>query len=163
MIQKSLFIFLIVSLVASCAKQASVVVLPGQKIPNTNITMELAYDSALDKLIPGYKIITVGVTNQGYNPLTLNPAEDEWVIIDNHGRPHRATQSLREEDANTWIRLDAELRQKLSSPLIVSGGVAETFDLFVPDTVALDNFQSLVFTSSDLKMRIKVITGVKGF
>jgi len=159
--RKSMSGLLLVGLIclASCAKRP-LVSMAGQPVPETPLLIDVSYDSSLDNLVPGYKIIIVVVSNSGYAPFVLDPAEDRWTIVDRKGMRHAAYISLRDQDMNVWAGLSLELRQKLSSPLMVPNGVEQPFDLFLPGEVLLDGFRSLEFQSSQLHRTIRVITSV---
>jgi len=64
-------------------------------VPQKGVTIEASYDPRLNNLIPGYKIITIALTNNGVDILKLDPLRDRWEIVDAYGKNRRAINSIR--------------------------------------------------------------------
>lgn len=124
------------------------------------IILDAKYDPRLDNLIPGYKIITVAVTNNGYDILRLNPLKDRWEITDAYGRKQKAMNSIRIKDPSTFSRLPDQVQQLVDYPVGISVGYSETIDLFFPATQELKAFRSISFYSADRKLVFDVMSNL---
>lgn len=129
----------------------------GQQLHKKGLTIDAYYDQRLDGLVPGYKVITVALTNQSFNVVKLNPLRDRWEIEDVSGRTLRAINSIRIKDPDSFNRLPAKIRQLVSYPNGVSMGYTETFDLFFPESVDLAGFRSINFYNSTLKEKWEMV------
>ncbi len=115
------------------------------------VTLDAKYNPQLDNLIPGYKIITVGVTNNGIELLKLNPLRDRWEIIDAYGRPQKGINSIRIKDPAVWSRLPDKVKELIEYPIGITVGYTETVDLFFPNNIDLSAFRSISFYSAERK------------
>ncbi|HKY62855.1 MAG TPA: hypothetical protein VJR29_05485 [bacterium] len=115
------------------------------------IIIEAKYEPALDNLVPGYKIVTVGLTNNGTDILKLNPLRDRWEIVDATGQKRKAYNSLRIKDPAIWSRLPGQMKEMVEYPVAVAMGYSETLDLFFPSTVDISDFRSISFYSAERK------------
>ncbi|MCP5468435.1 MAG: hypothetical protein H7A32_04115 [Deltaproteobacteria bacterium] len=127
------------------------------KLHKHGITIDARYDPRLDNLIPGYKIMTIGLTNSGYDVLRLNTLKDHWEIVDAWGRKQKAIHSLRVKDPHTFVRLPDKLQQMVEYPVGVSVGYSETIDLFFPKDTDLKAFRAVSFYSAERKMTYDVL------
>lgn len=129
----------------------------GQRLHKKGLTIDAHYDRRLDGLIPGYKVITIALTNQSFNIIKLNPLRDKWVIEDVRGRKVKAINSIRITDPDKFARLPPKIRQLVSYPNGVSMGYTETFDVFFPQSTELDGFRSIHFFNATLKEKWEVV------
>ncbi len=49
----------------------------GANVPSLGLAMDANYDPTTDNIIPGYKILSVAITNNSINVLQLNAENDE--------------------------------------------------------------------------------------
>lgn len=115
------------------------------------IIIDAKYNADLDNLVPGYKVITVGLTNNGVDMLQLNPLRDRWEIVDGSGRKIKAYNSLRIKDPSTYSRLPQKMKEMIEYPVAVPMGYSETLDLFFPNQYDLTGFRSISFYSAERK------------
>jgi hypothetical protein len=115
------------------------------------IIIDAKYNRELDNLIPGYKIVTVGLSNNGVDLLKLNPLRDRWDITDATGQVRRGANSLRIRDPETWSRLPSQVKELIEYPVAVQMGYSETIDLFFPNNLDLTAFRSISFYSAERK------------
>lgn len=141
----------------SCAHGKNVEILAGQTVPNQSFAIDVSYDETLDHLVPGYRIITVAIHNQGYDSFVLSPEQDQWSIVDAKGFRHTCFAELHRSDPVVWQGLKTEIRELLAYPLVIPAGISQAIDLFVTDTTDLNRFRSLIFKSASLQRTIKVI------
>ncbi len=119
------------------------------EVPNKGIIIEAKYDPRLDSLIPGYKIVTVALTNNGIDTLRLNPLKDRWEVTDAYGKNRRAINSVRIKDPSTWGKLPDRLKQLIEYPIAVSMNYSETIDLFFPQGMDLTHFRAISFYAAE--------------
>lgn len=153
----SLFPVLFASCYPSAEKQDRGTTSRELKIHKHGITIDARYDPRLDNLVPGYKIMTVGVTNSGFDILRLNPLKDQWDVIDAWGRKQRAIHSLRIKEPHVFVRLPERLQQMVEYPVGISVGYSETVDLFFPNSVDLKAFRSVSFYNAERKITYDVL------
>ncbi len=122
------------------------------KLHKHGITIDARYDPRLDNLVPGYKIMTIGLTNTGFDVLRLDPLKDHWVVVDAWGRKQKAIHSMRIKEPRTFIKLPPKLQQMIEYPVGVAVGYSETIDLFFPNNTDLNAFRAVSFYSSERKM-----------
>lgn len=129
-------------------------------IHKQGITIDATYDPRLDNLIPGYKILTVAVTNNSIDVLRLNPLKDRWEIVDAVGQKKKAITSLRIRDPKVFDGLPDKVQQLVDYPVGIAVGYAETIDLFFPVHQELDAFRSISFYSEDRQETFDVLSNV---
>jgi len=120
-------------------------------VAKEGVLIDAKYDSRLDNLVPGYKILTVGLTNNGVDIMRLNPLSDKWEVVDAFGKTRKAITSLRIKEPGLYGRLPPKMQQLLEYPTGISVGYSETIDLFFPNNVSLDSFRSIAFYSAERK------------
>jgi hypothetical protein len=130
-------------------------------IQKEGITIDAKYDPRLDNLIPGYKILTVGLTNNGVDILRLNPLKDRWEIVDAYGRNRRAVNSLRIREPAIFSRLPDHVQQLIEYPVGVSVGYSETIDLFFPVNQDLHAFRSISFYCAERKQNFDILANLE--
>lgn len=124
----------------------------------SGIIMDANYDPRLDNLIPGYKMVTVAVTNNSTDVLRLNPLKDRWVVVDAYGRKQKAINSIRIKDPKTFGQLPAQVRELIDYPVGIAVGYSETVDLFFPLRMDLNSFRTVSYYSSDRKKTFDVLS-----
>lgn len=134
-----------------------------QRLENARegILIDAKYDPRLDSLVPGYKILSVGLTNNGIDLLRLNPLQDKWEIVDALGKSRRAINSLRIKNPSAFGALPSKMQQLLEYPVGISMGFSETIDLFFPGDVNLDSFRSISFYSAERKTNFDNLAGLE--
>jgi len=127
------------------------------ELQKEGITIDAKYNADLDNLIPGYKIVTVGVTNNSVDLLKLNPLRDHWDIVDATGTTRRAYNSLRIKDPTTFSHLPDKVRELIEYPVAINMGYSETIDIFFPSTVDLTNFRSISYFCAERKQNYDML------
>jgi hypothetical protein len=127
-------------------------------IAKQGIILDANYDPRLNNLIPGYKILTVALTNNSTDVLRLNPLKDRWDMVDATGKKHRAINSLRIKDPQTFGKLPGKVQELVDYPVGIAVGYAETVDLFFPTSVSLDSFRTVSYYSEDRKQEYDILS-----
>jgi hypothetical protein len=127
-------------------------------LPNWGIVIDANYDQKLDGVVPGYKIVTVALTNRSIDLIKLDQANDQWFVEDAVGKKLRGINSLRLRDPQTWTQLPNKVRDIIEYPGGVQIGYTQTFDLFFPQNVDLDHFRSISFYSAILKQNFDALS-----
>lgn len=126
-------------------------------IPSWGIVIDAHYDSTLDGLVKGYKMITVALTNRSVDLIRLDQLKDEWIIEDAWGRKVKAINSLRIHDPATWANLPDKVQDLLEYPAGVQMSFTQTFDIFFPASYDLNRFRSISFHSAQFKQTFEAI------
>lgn len=144
---------------ASAADNAfqDVYVPSGTTAPALSMGFEAVYDPRLDNLIPGYKIITVAITNSALEYLQMDPLVDQWWVLDRNKSKHKAILNLRDKNPDAWAKLPQRLRQIIEYPLMVRIADTATIDLLFPANVRLNEFREVVFLSSSRQKVIHIV------
>lgn len=156
-IRRFLPAFALFALIACAAKEENPRNSARVDLPQHGIIIEAKYEPSLDNLVPGYKIVTVGLTNNGTDILKLNPLRDRWEIVDGTGRKQKAFTTLRIKDPGMWSRLPNQMREMLEYPVAIAMGYSETLDIFFPNTVDLQGFRSISFYSAERKENYDIL------
>ncbi len=130
-------------------------------VPNWGIVIDANYDKKLDSVVPGYKILTVAVTNRYIEVIRLDPIHDRWMVEDAWGRKQRAVVSLRISDPAAWGRIPQRIQDLMEYPAGVQMNYSQTFDLFFPDSVSLDRFRGISFYSAALKQEFNAVSSAQ--
>lgn len=139
-------------------QKPEVIVVPaGTRVPALGLAFDVSYDPATDRVVPGYRILQVGINNNSINVVQLDARVDQWAVVDRRGRTRVAILSLRQSDPDAWVRLPVRLRQLLQYPLLVSPGITQSVDLLFPNGVILDEFKEVHFKSAGVGKFIKII------
>ena len=152
-----LFSIFFVIFFLGCGGHRTFVSLTSQRVPNHEITIDTAYDEELDLVAPGYKIIHVAIKNDSMETFFLNPEKDTWIVLDDEGKRWPASGLLNRTDPEVWQKISPELQEALSYPLAIPGGVSQVIDIFVSQKAPVEQFYGVVFDSSVLKRRFKVL------
>lgn len=160
--KKILFLFVLSFLfisacVTSSGKNSKTSSTQRLNVPNWGITIDATYDRKLDEVVPGYKILTVAITNRSVDMIKLDPNSDQWVIEDAWGRKQKAIVSLRIRDPRVWDILPPKVKDLVEYPAGVQMGYSQTFDLFFPQNVELDGFRSIAFYSATMKQNFDAV------
>ena len=128
----------------------------GQPI-SSGFSFDISYDAALDHIVPGYKIVNIGIKNTSMDSFLLNVSSDHWVVLDQAEHSYEATMNLKESDPQVWATLSPEIQGAFTFPLVIPGGVSQALDLFVKSDADLNGFHAVLFRSSFLKHKIKIL------
>lgn len=142
---------------AARAAYQDIYVPSGTSSPALSLGFEASYDPQTDAIIPGYKIVTVAITNSSIEYLQTDQMADQWWVIDRGKSRHKAVLNLREKNPDAWAKLPQRLRKYLQYPLMVRIGETATIDLLFPDTVNLNEFREVGFKSSSRQKTIHII------
>jgi hypothetical protein len=142
--------------VADNRKKATVLIPAGTQHPLMSVAFDLSYDRSTDGIIPGYRFLTVGITNNSMRVLQLRPMVDRWFVLDRRGKKKRAIMNLRHHDPDVWTALPQRLKKLIEYPLIVGVGTTRAIDLLFPESVELADFQQVHFESVGLGKIIQV-------
>lgn len=129
----------------------------GTSSPAMNMGFEVSYDARLDNLVPGYKILTVAITNNSLEYLQMDSLADRWWVVDRNKSKQNAILMLRNVNPTVWGKLPLRLRQMLEYPLLVRIADSATVDLLFPMTVHLSEFREVVFRSANRQKLIHII------
>ncbi len=139
------------------APDESTIVLPaGTRHPVLGLAFDISYDPATDGIIPGYRIFTVGITNDALGVLQLNPLVDKWFLVDRNGTKRAANFNLRRDDPDVWTALPDRLKQLIEYPLLVNIGETRAIDLLFSDKYNLADFKEIIFESRGLGKTIRI-------
>ena len=140
-------------------KKSSLVRIPsGSNIPSLGIAFDASYDASTDGIVPGYKILSVAISNGSIDIMGTDSTIDKWFVVDIKGSKHEAIIDLKNEDPNTYASLPPRLRQMVNYPLLVQVGETRVIDLLFRDNVNLDAFKFVRFQSGSLKKTIEIIS-----
>ncbi|MBL7684713.1 MAG: hypothetical protein JNK65_01595 [Deltaproteobacteria bacterium] len=127
-------------------------------LPNWGITIDASYDPKLDNIVPGYKLITVALTNRSVDLIKFDPTGDQWFIEDSNGKKLRGIISLRARDPQVWSTLPPKVKDLVEYPAGVQMGFTQTFNLFYPDGTELARFRAISFYSANLKQNFDALS-----
>lgn len=133
----------------------------GLNIPSWGIAIDAIYDSRLDNLVPGYKIINIIVTNKSANIIYFDPKKDKWHVSDNLGKTKIAINHLRFEDEKLWANLPPGLKSQLEYPQAVRIGHSVKIDLFFPASYDLAGFREISWKSDHFKKEFNILTSME--
>lgn len=142
---------------ASNSKYPEMYVPSGTAAPALSIGFEVGYDPQTDNVIPGYKIITVAITNSSLEYLQTDQMVDQWWVTDRGKSRHKAVLNMREKNPDIWAKLPQRLRKYIQYPLMIRIGETATIDLLFPDNVNLNEFREVAFKSSGLQKTIHIV------
>lgn len=125
------------------AKKPIVKVPAGANIASVGMAFDVSYDPKTDNIIPGYKILSVAITNNSIDIIQTDRPTDKWIIRDYKGHEHPVITNLKEKDPDTYINLAPRLRQLIHYPMLIQVGETRVIDLLVKNNVNLDGFRSV--------------------
>lgn len=159
---KMLPFFILAALLACSAKDGGKDVGTSARLElyKHGVTLDARYDPRLDNLIPGYKILTVAVTNNSVDIMRLNPLKDKWEITDAMGRKRKAINSIRIKEPALFTRLPNKVQELIDYPVGISVGYSETIDLFFPQSVDLNAFRTISFYNSSMDMTFDMLSNL---
>lgn len=158
LIYLSVFIFLLSACVSSGEKRPKNTTQARVNNPAWGVTIDANYDKKLDGLVPGYKLITVALSNRGVDTLKLDPTRDVWMVEDAWGKKQKAIYALRIADPKTWGLLPQKVKDIIEYPAGVQVGFSQTFNLFFPEKIDLYNFRSIGYYSANLKKNFDALS-----
>lgn len=129
----------------------------GTAAPALSIGFEVNYDPQTDNIVPGYKIITVAITNTSLEYLQTDEMVDQWWVVDRGKSRHKAVLNLHDKNPDVWAKLPPRLRKYIQYPLMVRIGDTATIDLLFPDSVNLNEFREVVFKCSGRQKTIHIV------
>ncbi len=127
-------------------------------LPNWGIVIDASYDPKLDDIVPGYKVLTVALTNRSVDIVKLDPVRDQWGIEDARGQKQKAIASLQIYDPEVWTQLPGRVKDLVDYPAGVQMGFTQTFNLFFPERVDLERFRAINFYSATLKQNFDALS-----
>jgi len=111
-------------------------------------------------LIPGYKIVTIALTNNSVDVLKLNPIKDRWEITDAAGKNRRAINSMRVHNPSLFGRLPSKMQNLVDYPVGISVGYSETIDIFFPAATDLRNFRNISFYNAAVDQKFDAMANL---
>ncbi|MFA5812404.1 MAG: hypothetical protein WC956_08765, partial [bacterium] len=130
----------------------------GMNIGNIGVVIDASYDPRLDTLVPGYKVINVVLVNQSFNIIFMDPEGDKWQIkMVDGGKPINAVHDLRRYDPKAWAVIPERAKRIMGYPLALPVGAREVIDLFVPDSVDVQNFNELDIFLKSINIKLEVL------
>jgi hypothetical protein len=127
-------------------------------LPNWGIVIDANYDQKLDGVVPGYKVVTIALTNRSIDLIKLDQMNDQWFIEDAIGKKLKGIISLRVRDPQTWNQLPPKVKDIIEYPGGVQIGYTQTFDLFFPESIDLNRFRAISFYSANLKQNFDALS-----
>lgn len=129
----------------------------GTVVPSLGIGFDVYYDSALDDLIPGYKLLTVAYTNNTMDIQQMDSVNDEWYIEDKKGKSVKASINLRNDDPEIWTAMPQKMKIIIEYPLLIHIGKTVMIDLLVPEKFHLDAFKAVTFRSAKRNHEYRIL------
>lgn len=123
----------------------------GLNIPKWGVAIDAVYDSRLDNLVPGYKILNVVLTNRSAQMINFDVEKDKWILENHLGKDIKGINHLYREDKAAWSNLPAGLKEKLAYPGAVRVGKSTNIDLIFPAHVELTQFKQIRWKSAHFK------------
>lgn len=139
------------------AKPAPIVIPGGTVAPAIGVGFDVNYDSELDSVVPGYKILTVAYKNNSMNIIQMDPVNDRWIVEDRRGRKMKAIINLRNEDPDTWAALPKRLKMLIEYPLLIPIGTTQTIDLLFKQNVNLSEFRAVTFRAGGSHQEFRIL------
>jgi len=129
----------------------------GAVIAGYGIIIDGSYDSTLDNVVPGYKMINVVVVNQSFNIIYFDPRKDKWSVNFLKDKKVRAIYNMRREDPKTWSKLPVGIKNRIGYPLVLPIGAREVIDIFVPSKYNLNDFNEFNIYLKSLNTEFRVM------
>ena len=140
-------------------KEGIIKVPSGANVPSLGMALDVDYDPKTDRIIPGYKIVSVAITNNSIDVLQMDKETDEWDLIDVRGRKHSAVLDLRRHAPATYSALPERLKKLTSYPLIIQVSETRVIDLLFKDNLDLQSFRAVRFKSHISGRTIQIEAG----
>ena len=128
----------------------------GRIIQPYSISIDTKYDSRLDHLIPGYKLLPIVIRNVSLQPITMDVRQDRWVVIGENGKKYPAFNSLRIKNPVEWRNVPEELRSIIDYPEVLPIGYSVTFDLLLSPQANLDYFKEIRYYNATLRQEFSI-------
>ncbi|OGQ49678.1 MAG: hypothetical protein A3I09_02715 [Deltaproteobacteria bacterium RIFCSPLOWO2_02_FULL_47_10] len=140
------------------AKKSKTLKIPaGSNIPTLGMAVDASYDPQTDGIIPGYRILSVAITNNSIDIFQMDRDRDNWVVNDLKGKKHQAIMDLKKDDPEFYIALPAKLRKLIEYPTIIQVGETAVLDLLFKDSVRLEGFRSVKFLNPITKTSFEIM------
>jgi len=130
----------------------------GLNIPEWGVAIDATFNPELDKIIPGYHIVNIVLTNRRGKAIMLSTAEDKWIFVDSMGKKHTAYNHIKQFNKALWPKLPLRLQKLLDYPHLVNPGKSTTIDVFLPDNVDLFNFREIIWKSAHFRKEFSIFT-----
>lgn len=142
---------------AEARKSKTVDVYGGTVIPGVGLAIDASYDPRLDNFVPGYKVLNVAIVNTSFDIIAMDPGRDKWYIeVKGDKIKHEAITDLRSENPEAWQQIPMRARGIMSYPLALPIGGRQVIDLFVPESVRLEEFNKLIVKINALGVTFKI-------
>ena len=115
----------------------------GRIIPAVSLSIDGNYESRLDNVITGYKLLSVIVKNMSLRNVEMDAKRDRWTIVGEKGRRYKAINTLRYRDPVQWRELPEKMQMLIDYPEIIPINYGVTFDLLLPKNAKLDYFKEI--------------------
>lgn len=143
---------------AYAGKNTTVSGMGGQNIEGIGLALDASYDQRLDSLVPGYKIVSVVLSNQSFNLIYMDPDSDGWwVKLVGKSSPIKAKYNLRQQDPKAWATLPDRVKQMIGYPLVLPIGSQQVIDIFVPDDADLTALTEVHFKINSIGKKVEVM------
>jgi len=139
------------------SKRPTVVVPGGTVAATLGFGFDVYYDSELDNVVPGYKILTVGYTNNSMNIVQMDPLHDRWLLVDRRGKKIIGITDLRNVDPDVWAGLPKRLRKIIEYPLLIPIGKTEAIDILFKEDINLGEFKSVIYEAAKQDKNVKIL------
>ncbi|MBI2980870.1 MAG: hypothetical protein HYY44_00945 [Deltaproteobacteria bacterium] len=145
-------------LIVGCAgkKVETIETKAGSFVLGHGFSIDAHYDEGVDRLVPGYKLLTVAIRNTSLTVIQMNFKEDQWVVVSRHGKKMKAINSLRKKDPRRWNALPEEVQRLVDYPDEVPINYTATFNLFFPKSADLDKFEELQYKNLVFRKVFKI-------
>lgn len=141
-------------------KKSDVIKVPaGTNMPSLGMALDASYDPDLDNIVPGYKILSIAITNNSPDVMQLDKDMDKWEVVDLKGSRHKAILDLRLEDPKKYTSLPEKLQALIQYPLIVQVGETKVVDLLFRDSVNLTSFRAVRLQNKKTPQIIEIVSG----
>lgn len=123
----------------------------GRNLSFYSISIDANYDSRLNELIPGYKLLPIVMRNSSLRAVPMDAGNDRWIIVGERGQRYTAINSLRIRNPKMWRGIPDKMRTMIDYPEIVPINYSVTFDLLLPEKVRLEYFKEIRYYNAAWK------------
>ena len=161
---KNIFISMMVLMAVGCVtvnpnqqkKSKTIEGKAGRTIQPYSISIDADYNSKLDGLIAGYKLLPVSVRNMSLRPFSMDVKEDRWVIVGEKGKKYTAINSLSLKDPVQWRETRDDLRSAIDYPEMIPINYNVNFDLLLPPNADLRYFREIRYYNADMRQEFVI-------
>lgn len=126
-------------------------------IEGLGLAIDASYDSQLDSLVSGYRVVNVVIVNNSFNVIFINPDQDRWGIRVGGKKTYPAILDLKHHDPDAWEKIPDRARRMITYPLAVPIGARLVVDLFFPDSIPVDHMTELIVGIASLGSSYSII------